>query len=443
MATTIKGITYSGLNVGDTVTLFCRKSSESVANESSPHTRASESDPSYKTWYISVEYDVEYTYSIRLEKADGTISWPVSGAKFTEKSPTPPPSPSPSINISIGTTSVTANIDNLSYGDKVYFLVTTESGSFVNSKDGEIKEGSSINLTIENLQQGRKYKYSISINGTEVSSDSFTTSSGSTEKSHNISVGDNYIIIEFYNYQDEDKLTVQLVTGQSDSRYGSGSITIQGLESGTTYVGDIYLNDLSLIETFAVKTTGTPASADPYIMNYGSNDEGTEIFVVVDRTKSAYTANIIINNENKGTYSCNDDSTIYRFSAEPNKVYIVKIIINNIELEATINTTLSTGEFKWTTKIQQWEKMEIWQHPASGYILPAPVTAEEWNRLVKIVNTKRGTNIDDVSTGEPMRAGPGGNIRQVADALGVKVDKGYRITAQFFLDLQDAVNNIK
>ena len=87
--------------------------------------------------------------------------------------------------------------------------------------------------------------------------------------------------------------------------------------------------------------------------------------------------------------------------------------------------------------------MEIWQHPASGYILPAPVTAEEWNRLVKIVNTKCGTNIDDVSTGEPMRAGPGGNIRQVADALDVKVDKGYRITAEFFLKLQEAVNNIK
>ena len=146
MATTIKGITYSGLNVGDTVTLFYRKSSESVANESS-HTRVSESDPSYKTWYISVEYDVEYTYSIRLEKANGTISWPVSGEKFTEKSPTP----SPSISISVGTTSVTANVDNLSLEDKVYFLVTTESGSLVNGKDGEIKEGSSISLTIENL----------------------------------------------------------------------------------------------------------------------------------------------------------------------------------------------------------------------------------------------------------------------------------------------------
>ena len=438
MATTIKEITYSGLNVGDTVTLFCRKSSESIANESS-HTRVSESDPSYKTWYISVEYDVEYTYSIRLEKADGTISWPVSGEKFTEKSPIP----SPSISISVGTTSVTANVDNLSLEDKVYFLVTTESGSFVNSKDGEIKEGSSISLTIENLQQGRKYKYSISINGTVVSSDSFTTLSDSTEQGHNISTGDNYITIEFYNYQDEDKLTVQLITGQSDSRYGSGSITIQGLESGTTYIGDIYLNDLTLIETFVVTTTGTPASTDPYIMNYGSNDDGTEIFVVVDRTKSTYTANVIINNENKGTYSCNDNSTIYRFSAEPNKVYIVKIIINNIELEATINTTLSTGEFQWTTKIQKWEKMESWQHPAGGHTHPAPVTAEEWNRLVKIVNTKCGTNIDDVSIGEPMRAGPGGNIRQVADALGVEVDKGYKITAKFFLDLQDAVNNIK
>lgn len=124
--------------------------------------------------------------------------------------------------------------------------------------------------------------------------------------------------------------------------------------------------------------------------------------------------------------------------------YSVVIQPNNIYLVDGETFTLTLGEeFNWTTDIQQWKKMEIWQHPASGYMLPAPVTAEEWNRLVKIVNTKCGTNIDDVSIGEPMRAGPGGNVRQVADALGVKVDKGDRITAEFFLKLQDAVNNYK
>jgi hypothetical protein len=41
-----------------------------------------------------------------------------------------------------------------------------------------------------------------------------------------------------------------------------------------------------------------------------------------------------------------------------------------------------------------------------------------------------------------MVAGTGGNIRQVADALGVSVGSGWTITAQFFLDLRDKINNL-
>lgn len=128
-------------------------------------------------------------------------------------------------------------------------------------------------------------------------------------------------------------------------------------------------------------------------------------------------------------------------SSEPNSTYNIKIVIRGITLTTTISTVVSTDIFEWTTNIYQWAKMASWQHP-SGHTHPAPVTAEEWNRLVEIVNAKRGTDIDKVSVSTPMRAGPGGNIRQVADALGVEVDKGYRITAEFFLKLKEAVNNI-
>ena len=89
------------------------------------------------------------------------------------------------------------------------------------------------------------------------------------------------------------------------------------------------------------------------------------------------------------------------------------------------------GEFQWDTPIYEGAKMNSWQNPATGHTHPAPVSADEWNRLVTLVNAKYGTSIATVSRGERMWATSGGNIRQVADALGVTVDSGDRIIAQF------------
>ena len=53
---------------------------------------------------------------------------------------------------------------------------------------------------------------------------------------------------------------------------------------------------------------------------------------------------------------------------------------------------------------------------------------------------KCNTSIPTVASGERMKAGTGQNVRMVADTLGVSVDSEWIITAQFFLDLRDAIN---
>ena len=246
-----------------------------------------------------------------------------------------------------------------------------------------------------------------------------------------------------------------VVDSVSDTATGSSmSLTVSGLTANTGYTARVFVDDAPIgDESF----TTLSASSNPICETSFDNNQ---ITVVISNISVGETAWLYIRESDditgslpsytKESYtrisSTDSSSVTWTKTVEYDISYTYSVVIqpNNIYLVDGETFTLTLGEeFNWTTDIQQWKKMEIWQHPASGYMLPAPVTAEEWNRLVKIVNTKCGTDIDDVSIGEPMRAGPGGNVRQVADALGVKVDKGDRITAEFFLKLQDAVNNYK
>ena len=149
------------------------------------------------------------------------------------------------------------------------------------------------------------------------------------------------------------------------------------------------------------------------------------------------------------SYTRSDDSDSSSISwtetVEYNISYKYSVIIQpgDIYLVEGKIFTLENSLFEWTTKIYYGAKISSWQNQANGNTHPAPVTADEWNRLVTLVNVKCGTSIDTVSQGERMYAGPGSKIRQVADALEVSVDNGDRITAAFFLALQDAINNIK
>lgn len=424
--------TFTGLSEAASVVLHWRPSSDTAGNYLQYSNGRVNMNGTY-TASFSYDYDVEYTWSLYYGQYGSATSYIDGGTVYTAS-----PAPSPSFTVSHTATTATASISNLTYGQSVVFQVHTYAGGGTVGSASGTANGSSMSLTVSGLASNTKYTAQVLIGGVSIGYSDFTTDQD--EPSHSITPGNDHITIRFYNYLSTDTLTVEL-DGQSASRTGNGSVTISGLEPGTSYVGRVYANGVE-IEVFAVTTTGTAASSDPYIFNSGMSDNtGTEAFVVVYRTKSTYTATITINGVNKGTYGCNDNSTIYKFATEPYHVYTVKITINGVELETTISTTPNTGEFQWTTNIYKGAKIASWQSPATGHTYPAPVTADEWNRLVTLVNAKCSTSIPTVAQGERMYAGPGSKIRQVADTLDVAVDNGNRITAQFFLDLQDAINN--
>lgn len=424
--------TFTGLTEAASVVLHWRPSSD-TAGEYLQYSNGHVNMNGTYTASFSYDYDVEYTWSLYYGQYGSATSQIDSGTVYTAS-----PAPQPSFTVSHTATTATASINNLTSGDNVVFEVHTYAGGGVVGSASGTATGSSMSLTVSGLAAKTNYTAQVFVDGTSIGYSDFTTDQG--EPTHTITAGEDYVTVRFYNYLSTDTLTVEL-DGQSVSRTGNGSVTISGLESGTSYVGYVYANGVE-IEVFAVTTTGTSTSSDPYIFNSGMSDNtGTEVFVVVYRTKSTYTASITINGVSKGTYACNDNSTIYKFTTEPYNVYTVVLVINGVELTTTINTTPNTGEFQWDTSIYKGAKMNSWQNQANGNTHPAPVTAAEWNRLVTLVNAKCGTGIATVSSGERMWATSGGNIRQVADALGVAVGSGDRITAQFFLALQDAINN--
>lgn len=127
-------------------------------------------------------------------------------------------------------------------------------------------------------------------------------------------------------------------------------------------------------------------------------------------------------------------SNRYIFSYDETRGYVAAIYINgNLENHSDIAPTAIV--FNWDTNITAGAEMAV-----VGNLTFAPVTADEWNRLVNIVNTKKGTNYKHVSRGEDFSASNGSSVKTIADALGVSVSSSSFISAEFFHKLRDAVN---
>ena len=71
----------------------------------------------------------------------------------------------------------------------------------------------------------------------------------------------------------------------------------------------------------------------------------------------------------------------------------------------------------------------------------APVTAEEWNRLISYIKIKFGLEISTVQPGDELNLYNGGNVYNVAKALGITVTPKTTVTAEFFNKLKDAYNS--
>jgi hypothetical protein len=129
----------------------------------------------------------------------------------------------------------------------------------------------------------------------------------------------------------------------------------------------------------------------------------------------------------------------------------VSIVVDNLDVGKKYsgsifvnNTAINEEDIVFYTLFEWWLS-----HPVKGNTMgtynnsPAPVKAEEWNRLVALVNSKLSKNIDTVTAGDEMNAGSGGNVKVVASALGVSVASKDEVTASFFNALKTAINNIK
>jgi hypothetical protein len=95
--------------------------------------------------------------------------------------------------------------------------------------------------------------------------------------------------------------------------------------------------------------------------------------------------------------------------------------------------------FEWSTTIESGAEMTVnWSTKEVS-----PITAIEWNRFLDIYGLKTGTTYTHVSKGDSLSVKSGTTMRKIADNLGVDVSVGEEITAQFFIELKNALNTLK
>jgi hypothetical protein len=249
------------------------------------------------------------------------------------------------------------------------------------------------------------------------------------------------------NLRDGDSVRMTVYYGSAEVGYTTAtadgatmSLSVDKLTAGTKYSVIVLVNTKSLGAQNCTMLTPSQTydasfgqkSITVKVFNLGVGDMATFFF-----RKSSEDDAL----ELHYTRATSSDSSSYSWTEEVEYnveyIYSVRITYPNKEYAFLVSgQTFILDGFEWDTYIAQGVSMNMY----NGKL--APVTASEWNRLVGLVNKTCGKSISSVSPGTPMMAGPGGNIRQVADALDVSVDSGDTITAQFFLDLKDKINNL-
>lgn len=137
-----------------------------------------------------------------------------------------------------------------------------------------------------------------------------------------------------------------------------------------------------------------------------------------------------------GTINPNGTASIIVDNLDVGKKYSGSITVNDVVINQETIVFYTLFDW-WISKPEKDKQMEIHEESQS----PAPVRAEEWNRLVDLINGKLSKSIAKVSPGDEMNAGDNGNVKVVASALGVSVNSGDTVTASFFNALKNAINN--
>lgn len=225
----------------------------------------------------------------------------------------------------------------------------------------------------------------------------------------------------------------------------NGTYTVSfSYEYDVTYVWSLYYYEGGLATTKidgGTVYTETPAPTPSYSISYTHNS----VTASISNLNSGDNVVFTVYNGAGGSVAGSSSDTASDSSMSlsvgdlaSGTYYYTTVTVNETSIGTKYFNTKNAAEFEWTTNIRAGEKMNTYNYAGTQY--PAPVTAKEWNELVDLVNTKCGTDINHVVSGAQMSAQPGGNVRCVANALGVSVNSGDRITAEFFFKLRDAIN---
>lgn len=205
------------------------------------------------------------------------------------------------------------------------------------------------------------------------------------------------------------------------------------------YVAAIYVNG-SLAARRTIDPVEVPSiSIDDVIVRYhtitiyfsnASQNDHINVYIHL----GAYTTHTA-----EVTYS-NDGTAIARFEGlTAGTLYEISVYVAGMLFDELSYSTEAYPSFQWDTTIESGAEIAVdWSTKEVS-----PITATEWNRFLDIYGLKTGTTYTHVSKGDSLSVKSETTMRKIADNLGVDVSVGEEITAQFFIDLKNALNELK
>lgn len=199
------------------------------------------------------------------------------------------------------------------------------------------------------------------------------------------------------------------------------------------YIASIYIND----------SRYTTQTIDPVIPNPPIIEDPQSSYTSIEITiKNVSSSDSIAIKATHGNITYHGNVEYYSgyvianvTGLQANTTYDVELSINGDITTYTVSTD-PYPIFSWSSNISKGANI-----PVVGGNMVAPVTAEEWNRLISYIQIKFGLEISTVQPGDELNLYSGGNVYNVAKALGITVTPKTTVTAEFFNKLKDAYNS--
>lgn len=242
--------------------------------------------------------------------------------------------------------------------------------------------------------------------------------------------------VKVINLNEEDEVRVTLYKASAEIE------TVKATAQGTT-LGFVFKDlEPNTYYTVSVQVNGSPIRGTGFTTK--AQTEGNASYSISNITSSSITIYAI-------DLPTNTDVRVSIAQASE-KAYVtgntgsqtsIILTVEGLEMATDYNVDVKYGStwigikqfttlFEWQSTIEKDKEMGVYQGK------PAPITAEEWNILIELVNRKFGKSINRVSRGQDMLAS---TINNVASEFNKSVSKNDIITANFFISLRDTVNS--